>query len=363
MSRDGNLEFENNRDRYEELLVALEAGSRKLSLLIGVCDDSRLRDEVVDRYESEIEDGAICQRVMLQREKPSLKFLLEELAAAHPELETQERVVVSVLGADRLQFLELEPGQKSELEEFAGYMQWTREGLRDFPFSIVLWVTTNVEQALKQRAQDFWSWRKGVFRFVAKPREFVRKADLASVADCFGKNFQAESTSLIPIDDLEALVAKIEAENPENERLLALYDSLGRNYRERLQSGEYRDYQRESERAIGYFHKALALSPEETEQTAYRLNEMGFVYNSIGQFTEAEPLYQRAFDICERQLGSDHPNTAASLNNLAGVYESQGKYEAAEPLFQRALEIRERQLGGDHPDTASSLNNLAAMNR
>ena len=35
------------------------------------------------------------------------------------------------------------------------------------------------------------------------------------------------------------------------------------------------------------------------------------------------------------------------------------KYEEAFPLYIKALEIMENQLGSDHPDVASSLNNLA----
>jgi len=69
----------------------------------------------------------------------------------------------------------------------------------------------------------------------------------------------------------------------------------------------------------------------------------------------------RALQICEKQLGADHPQTAGSLNNLADLYRSQGKYAEAEPLYVRALQIREEQLGADHPDTAGSLNNLAGL--
>jgi tetratricopeptide (TPR) repeat protein/transcriptional regulator with XRE-family HTH domain len=97
--------------------------------------------------------------------------------------------------------------------------------------------------------------------------------------------------------------------------------------------------------------------------TATSLGNLAGLYYAQGKYESAEPLYQRALNIYEQQLGADHPDTASSLNNLAGLYESQGKYESAEPLYQRALDIRERQLGADHPSTATSLNNLAELNR
>ena len=70
---------------------------------------------------------------------------------------------------------------------------------------------------------------------------------------------------------------------------------------------------------------------------------------------------QRALAIREKALGPEHPDTATSLNNLAVLYEAMGAYAQAEPLFQRALAIREKALGPEHPDTATSLNNLAML--
>ena len=86
-------------------------------------------------------------------------------------------------------------------------------------------------------------------------------------------------------------------------------------------------------------------------ETAQLLNQAGYYFCEHAQYTEAEPLLQRALAICKKKLGTEHPNTATSLNNLALLYESQGKYEQAEPLYQRALAIREKRLGAEHPHT------------
>ena len=50
-----------------------------------------------------------------------------------------------------------------------------------------------------------------------------------------------------------------------------------------------------------------------------------------------------------------------SLNNLAALYQDMGDYAKAEPLFRQALEIRKQALGENHPDYANSLNNLAVL--
>jgi tetratricopeptide (TPR) repeat protein len=91
------------------------------------------------------------------------------------------------------------------------------------------------------------------------------------------------------------------------------------------------------------------------------LNNLALLYQAQGRYELAEPLLQQALSLYEQQMGATHLKTATSLNNLADLYWHQGKYEEAEPLLKRALMIREQQLGPFHPDTATSLNNLAHL--
>ena len=80
-----------------------------------------------------------------------------------------------------------------------------------------------------------------------------------------------------------------------------------------------------------------------------------------GEYTEAEPLFRRALEGREQQLGAHHPDTLTSVSNLASLLREQGKLTEAEPLCRRALEGREQQLGAHHPNTLTSVNNLAAL--
>ena len=52
---------------------------------------------------------------------------------------------------------------------------------------------------------------------------------------------------------------------------------------------------------------------------------------------------------------------ATLLNNLAAVHQSLGEYAEALPLYQRALEIREKALGPDHPDVRDVLGNMGSL--
>ena len=54
---------------------------------------------------------------------------------------------------------------------------------------------------------------------------------------------------------------------------------------------------------------------------------------------------------------------AESLNDLALLLQVQGDLGVARPLYERALAICEKALGTDHPDTATVRNNLASLVR
>ncbi|PWT82250.1 MAG: hypothetical protein C5B58_08550, partial [Acidobacteria bacterium] len=128
--------------------------------------------------------------------------------------------------------------------------------------------------------------------------------------------------------------------------LALLYQSLG----------DYAKAEPLYQRALKIAERALGPDHPDTAQT---LNNLALLYCSLGDYAKAEPLCQRALKIAERALGPDHPTTATALNNLALLYQSLGDYAKAEPLYRRALKIREKALGPDHPDTATALNNLA----
>jgi CHAT domain-containing protein len=100
---------------------------------------------------------------------------------------------------------------------------------------------------------------------------------------------------------------------------------------------------------------------KEHPSVAHSLNNLAVLYQEMGNYSQAEPLYQRALAIYEKMLGKEHPSVAQSLNNLAELYRNIGNYSQTEPLLQRALAIYEKVLGKEHPHVAASLNNLASL--
>jgi tetratricopeptide (TPR) repeat protein len=356
-----------NQHSLRRLVLSVQAGLHKLNLLIAICDNPRYRDELIRTYEAElIAQGVACFQVRLDRQQPSLKQCLLDWQAHTPNWQPQNPTLLTVNGGDELLGIRLQQA-KSAQERFFFSVQWTREGLREFQFPIVLWVSEAIAQGLAQQAPDFWSWRGGVFEF-EQPltlRESDRSLELRPLEATEPGSPLAEPAQL------EQQIVALEAEDAHSPLLASLYESLGKTYAQRLEQGIAVYYPQETEKAIAAFQAAIAhretsqqgseMSPSDLALLATSLNNLAGLYKSQGRYAEAEPLLERSLSIREQQLGPEHPDVATSLNNLALLYKSQGRYSEAEPLYERSLSIWEQQLGPAHPDVATSLNNLAAL--
>jgi hypothetical protein len=67
--------------------------------------------------------------------------------------------------------------------------------------------------------------------------------------------------------------------------------------------------------------------------------------------------------INEKALGPDHPAVAISLNNLAWLLQLKGNYTEAEPLYLRAMAIDDKVLGPNHPNTRQVQRNLDSLRK
>ncbi len=355
-----------NEDAYDDLIVSIEAKERGLSLLIAVCDDVSFSNEIIAKYEAELQSNFRPYRVTLARGEPSLRAAISQLVEKEEYLRQGGKAVITVTGIEQLSFLKIGE-ERSEQEIFFGYLQWTREGMREFPYPIILWVTNQILAKLNKKAPDFWSWRNGVFRFFSKKRNTVSRQEIKPILFAFDgielSDVEDDNPYFLPIQDLQRFIQEAEKTGIKNANLATLYFSLGDIYRKRLKGAEFLDYLQEQELAIEYLSKAVRIQEElglETDLTN-SLNNLALLYYSQGRYTEAEPLFIQALDLRKRLLGESHPDVATSLNNLALLYYSQGRYTEAEPLFIQALDLSKRLLGESHPDVANSLNNLASL--
>ncbi|WP_055075747.1 tetratricopeptide repeat protein [Pseudanabaena sp. 'Roaring Creek'] len=258
-----------NQRNLRRLLMSVQASYGRLNLLIAICDNRRYRDELIGSYEKELTaKGTSCHRVRIDRQQPSLKQCLKDLVSQEPVLMSVGKpAIVTVLGTDELLGIRLNE-LKSAQEQFFFSAQWTREGLRDFKFPIVIWLTPEIATSLSQQAPDFWSWRGGVFEFsqsISVPINFSSATyELSNQVESAQENF----TNANPVD-LQKQIDNLLSQDPDSPLLASLYNSLADAY-----------------------------------------------VNNI-QYNQAEYAYRKALDLYERQLGERHPNVATIINNLA----------------------------------------------
>lgn len=123
----------------------------------------------------------------------------------------------------------------------------------------------------------------------------------------------------------------------------------------------YREGQ--SARALTLALRDLKLSESdlgpEHPMTTICLNDLGWMYQNVGDLTNAEKVFKRCLEIRERVLGPAHPWTALSLYNLADCYMKLGKNSLAEPLYERGLAIDEKRTGLESMTTARDLARIA----
>jgi len=72
-------------------------------------------------------------------------------------------------------------------------------------------------------------------------------------------------------------------------------------------------------------------------------------------------FHQKALKIRIKVLGIEHPNVADSYNNIGLVYDSQGDYSNALKYLHKALNIRKKVLGDNHPGTLKIFNAIESI--
>ncbi len=347
MNNETSSIIDQNEREYEGLIVSLEANQERLNILICVCDQEKLREEIIDRYSQELEPVIPCYRIDLDQKEPSLRAAIASLVSRKPELLQSKNAVITTTGVEKLHSISRSERvatewqrEKSELDKFFGYLQWTREGLREFPYSIVLWVTSTVEVNLRKKSPDFWSWRKGVFRFISPPSNFLPCQEFLPILQSFDEITIDKDIPSISKEDLLELIEQIEVNKGKKEpRLASLYASLAKIYNLRLLNLPLSDYRQEQQLAIEYYQKAIDLQKElnlELDLVA-SLDSLAGIYYFLGEYQKAIEFYQQSLAIFQK-IG-DRWGEAKSYNNLGNAYRFRGEYQKAIEFYQQSLAI------------------------
>ena len=356
---------QSNEETYNKLLVSLEAGLGMLQIFIAVCDNDRQREEIIANYERELASIAHPYRVYLDPQEPSLRLAISQ------QVTVRENGIATVTGAEGLS------DRGESVEKFFGYLQWTREGLREFKMPIVLWIPTRIFAQLAKQAPDFYSWRNGIFQFHPEPSLIDISGNTFSSAvggtffgiiGAIGDAANDSSSSLFSVEQLESSLAQgIEQWGENSRNLEPLYSQLGSLYASRVESRESENREQEYALAQDYLQKAIALQTQfkQEESLASSLYNLASLYDYHREYEQAESLYRQALEI--NRSRENIAEIAKVLNNLAILHSDKNEMVIAEQEYQEALEIY-RTLAAENPRSflpyvAMNLNNLAILHR
>jgi len=82
---------------------------------------------------------------------------------------------------------------------------------------------------------------------------------------------------------------------------------------------------------------------------------IGETYLRLGQFEQAEPLFESSLEVRRSLLGDEHEDVAESLQYFGILRQRQGRFGESEPMIARALEIYRKRFGEKHPRTIEVL--------
>jgi len=95
--------------------------------------------------------------------------------------------------------------------------------------------------------------------------------------------------------------------------------------------------------------------------TATTYNNIGSLYNIIGEKEKAIEFHFKGIKSNEHSFGANNMNTAKSYWNIAHVYLELNEEDNALDSFLRALPAFEKELGKEHPYTASCYEKIANL--
>jgi tetratricopeptide (TPR) repeat protein len=125
--------------------------------------------------------------------------------------------------------------------------------------------------------------------------------------------------------------------------------------------------------ALDIYQRVLSirkhLSSNSELDLAWTYNNIGCLYDDMGNMKRALKYQEKAYQIRRNSLPPTHPDLATSLNNLGRIHQTIAHHSGGNPIeleqalqnYKSALHIRRKSLPMDHPDLAVSYYNLALI--
>jgi tetratricopeptide (TPR) repeat protein len=307
------------RAEIDALRRMLNLSEGTFSLSVAICNSPALRDHIIEHVMSEIEGIEVVR--IPEDAQDIFDFVRRQMPNG------QARAVFIVDTEKAL------TGDKRD--RVLQGLNVSREQWRSIcKCPIVFWLPEYVMELLMTHARDLWSWVSHNFEFVSEQAtalagqqdSFAGDLTLAGNLDVHEKHFR--------IAELEQRIADI-GEQPKEQltehalvwlnELAYLYKSLG-----------------ELDKAEKMRNKELEISQKlgRLEGMADACGNLGVIYQTRGDLDGAVKMYVEVLEI-EQKLG--RPGSIANAyGNLGLIYRTRGDLDEAERMLNKSLEINQR---------------------
>lgn len=328
-----------NQNAYDGLVVSIESLQGKMGIVFAICDSPELQLEIIYRYEQELLPQIRPYRVEIPPSEPNIRFLISNLIDNEEYLQNAGAALVSVVGSEKISSFRsatsFDDDQRSNLQKWFGYLQWTREAFREFRFPIILWVNSYIVKNLMRQAPDFWSWRQDVFEFKRLPLNDSVTAFSTQWSD--RKNESSAQT--IPVSELLEIVKSLE-EDPNNPLLGSMYLRAGQAFYQQAMNNLTIDYSVNIESSKEYFRRGITwLDPNDSIELANAYCDLAAVHFSQYEYTIAQDLYEQALK--KYQENSSSQGEANTLRKIGDVQKKLYRNTEALEKYSQALKMYE----------------------
>ncbi|MGB3401281.1 MAG: tetratricopeptide repeat protein [Microcoleaceae cyanobacterium] len=191
-----------NESIYLRLKQALSLRLRR-QILIAVCDDLHIRNQIVTRLETELTDAQTDQPLVSLKLNLNQPNVWSAIASWYAQHQSSAAIGFQIVGVEHLT-----RQSPSKQWSFLRHLRTVETYLPKLEPAIVLWISSPWLCCIQQSAPEFWRWRTGVFEFVGEPTP-------TTSAKQQSEPFQEEQSSLTEVPkepDSQALLT--ETENP-----------------------------------------------------------------------------------------------------------------------------------------------------
>lgn len=284
--------------------------------------------------------------VELKKAANPLELLEEESS------ESQANEIFYILGLDLL-LEDLNPEKKAET---LGLLENNLDGLVELNRPLVFAIPIHLISVLRGNAPTFWDWHQGIFLFEEKYEQ--NELQLTFVSDHFVNLFGGEKgkrkKELLVL--FEAFIKEYQLSHTENYSI-SYINYLGNVA---LLSHELAD----PKKALSYYHLQLECIETLGNDLAVGilLNNIGRVYQSMGQYSQAKGMYKRALKRCRKAFREKFVYKALILNNIAWIEYLLGDVKEALRHCHHALGTLENNFNPYQTQLAPVLNLMGNLN-